>query len=206
MSGDGELLRLMQRYASKGVSDWRAYRRDRQRQETASYLGTSIAGSDQEAQAELKKGASGKGVGFIPMPQSEAAGIEWGFFAARRETQDAKDGWVFDLFLLLPEERHIGFRFEPADRYSDARHGFSHVQLSWRFVHRAVEPKLPLKWLPDSYPAFPIPGRESLDRFLMLVVAMHGYPGGTGDLLRDIEPNRATVVQQCTDRLHGLLG
>jgi len=80
------------------------------------------------------------------------------------------------------------------------------VQLSWRFGHRLVEPAGALSWLPDSYPAFPLPGKEPLDRFLMLVVALHGFPGGTHALLREIDPSRPARVREFASRLGGLLG
>ena len=79
------------------------------------------------------------------------------------------------------------------------------MQLSWRFHGKQTEPEKPLKWLPDSYPAFPIPGKCSLDRFLMLVVALHGFPSSIQTLLQRIELRPLQVKQyfkRVTDLLH----
>ena len=207
MGQESELLELMKSYAIKGVEDWCSTYRESKRNDTARCLGAPIAQSTHDAvAATLKQSATNGLVEFIPMPTLTDSAIEWAFFSPRRESDDSDDGWVFDLFLLLPGGKHIGFRLEPADRYPNARHGYSHVQLCWRFGHKAVQPASPLHWLPDSYPAFPLPGRESLDRFLILVVSMHGFPGGTPELLRDLQPGRPALAQQYAERLAGLLG
>ena len=204
---DQELVELMRRYVRKGVSEWCEDYPLEARRNTERTLKLQIAQSEHDAVTALYRNRRRTGAEFIPMPRLEAPKkIKWAFFAPRRETADSADGWMFDLFLLLERGRHIGFRLEPADGYEDARHGFSHVQLSWRFGHRQVEPAGALKWLPDSYPAFPLPGSESMDRFLMLLVALHGFPVGTGELLREMDPSRPGWGKGFANRLSGLLG
>ena len=203
---DEELVELMRLYVRKGVRDWRTHYPTHARRDTECTLKLRIAQNDHDAVAVLDGNRKRTGAEFIPMPRLDAPKIEWAFFAPRRKTADPAAGWVFDLLLLLEQGRHIGFRLESADGYEDARHGFSHVQLSWRFRHRQVEPEAALKWLPDSYPAFPLPGNESTDRFLMLLVALHGFPTGTGELLREMDPGRPAWGKRFADRASRLLG
>jgi len=202
--GDQELVELMHRYVIKGLSDWCDCYGLEARRDKARDLQLRISESREEAVAVLYRNGEGTAVEFIPVPYLDAPKIEWAFFSPRRE-RDSTDGWVFDLFLLLEGGGHIGFRLEPADGFENGRHEFSHVQLSWRFGHKQVEPAGALKWLPDSYPAFPLPGYGSLDRFLMLVVALHGFPGGTEVLLRELVQNRPARARELEDRLSGLL-
>lgn len=204
--GNDGLLELLQLYVRRGVIEWCEDHTAGERRDTARTVGLPIVESEHEALTALYQNNSDKGIDFIPMPRLDAPKIEWAFFAPRWETRTSVDGWVFDLFLLLDQDRHLGFRLEPADGYVGGRHEFSHVQLSWRFGHKLVEPAQPLKWLPDSYPAFPLPGTESVDRFLMLLVALHGFPGGVGELLREIDPGRPIRARNLTKRVNGLLG
>ena len=37
--------------------------------------------------------------------------------------------------------------------------------------------------MPTKYPAFPIPSKNPVTRFLTMAVAMHGYPSGVDDVL-----------------------
>ena len=203
MADDG-LTELMLPYVLRGVNEWCKDYPFEARRDTERTLNLRIAQSDSDAVAALYS-RSAEAVKFIPMPRLGAPKIEWAFFSPRCEAPDSADGWVFDLFLLLEQGHHIGFRLEPADECGDARHGFSHAQLSWRFVHKSVEPAGALRWLPDSYPAFPLPGTESTDRFLMLLVALHGFPSGTEQLLREMDPNRPVRVRKFADRVNGLL-
>ena len=204
MGTEEQLLQLMRMYAQKGVEDWCAGRSAKARRDEERALGSAIAANTYDVSQIVSPGRSRR-TKFIPMPRIGASQIEWAFFCPWREAADECNSWAFDLFLSLPKGRHIGFRFEPADVLKDARHGYSHVQLSWRFGHRTVTPANPLKWLPDSYPAFPVPGKGSLERFLMMVVSMHGFPGGTRKLLQDIDPGRPVRVREYTDRVGELL-
>ena len=206
MGCEDPLFNLMRAYSLKGISDWCEDYSMVARRDKAHALQLPIMDNAHQIGQMLNAGGGKEGIQFIPMPRVSVSQIERAFFAPRKKATDADDSWEFDLFLLLPEGRHLGFRFERADEWKDARHGYSHVQLSWRFGHRCVTPANPLKWLPDSYPAFPVPGKGSLERFLMLVVALHGFPGGSKELFQELDPGRPVRVRQLAARVEDLLG
>ena len=49
----------------------------------------------------------------------------------------------------------------------------------------AAEGFLP-QWLPDSYPAFPIPAEDWIEMFLAMMTAVHGHRDGIDGLIRDL--------------------
>ena len=89
---------------------------------------------------------------------------------------------AFDLFLFVKEQNCLAFRFEPPDK-PNWSHNYPHVQLSRDLLHRTVKPKGIPSWLPDSYPAFPLPSSDPLKMFLSLVTAVHGRHKGFESIL-----------------------
>lgn len=195
---------LMRRYALAGVKDWQQSRSEREQRIVERELGAKILVSEHDVGWAVGRERKRQEACLVPARGLTTNDVNWAFFVPRREVKNAE--WMFDLIFWLPEGKHICFRLEPADREDGARHGYSHVQLSWRFNGKQSTPRSPLKWLPDSYPAFPIPGKCSLDRFLMLVVALHGFPACTRTVLDDIWTGRASKGREYFDRVQGLLG
>ena len=198
-----EVEELMRRYALAGVKDWQQSDKRMARESIERQLGAKIAASDHDATRAVDQQRGGRNRYLVPARRLTADNVEWAFFKPRRETVDAE--WMFDVVFWLPNCKHICFRLEPAARNGEARHGYDHVQLSWRFNGKQSVPQEPLKWLPDSYPAFPMPGKCSLDRFLMLVAALHGFPACTRTVLAEIWTGWPRRGQEYVDRVHSLL-
>ena len=220
-----DLQELMYQYALKGIQDWKNSEIRKAKSSVQKLLNARIVETDFEASRAVDPVKHKGHEELVPMPKLTTDSIEWAFFTPRREVDDHDGEWMFDLVLLLPDHqppdsqppdsqppdsqppdsRHICFRLEPADQLEGTRHGYSHMQLSWRFHGKQTEPEKPLKWLPDSYPAFPIPGKCSLDRFLMLVVALHGFPSCTQTLLRYLKRERPVKAREFLKRVRVLL-
>ena len=116
------------------------------------------------------------------MPQCTDSNIDWCFFLPIKINQESDE--YLRLFLLVKCKGYnwLGFRFE-GDRQS-SRHGYSHLQFT-RDIPEFKNTFGP-DWLPDSYPAFPVPARDSSEMFLSMVTAVHGLRGGIDELLKDI--------------------
>ncbi|MYH15507.1 MAG: hypothetical protein F4149_10080 [Gammaproteobacteria bacterium] len=91
----------------------------------------------------------------------------------------------------------MAFRIEPADTATGWAHGYDHIQLCKTIGRRGVTlPNVP-DWLPESYPAFPIPGNSLVSRFLAMVIAMHGLSDGKVDeLLQRVFPGRVKLRRE----------
>lgn len=192
----------MWRYARQGVQDWVKSSESGRQERVEKILGARIVNN--EEYLETIAGGLTQVYGWIPIPALSVKSIKWAFFKLRRVGAEPK--LMFDVvFLLRSGNKHIGFRLEPAHDHKDGRHKYSHVQLSSRFDGKRIIPEEPLEWLPTSYPAFPVPGTHSLDRFLMLVVALHGFPDRIGTVLPEIWPGRLGKGQEYVSRVHSLL-
>lgn len=115
---------------------------------------------------------------------------------------------AFDLISFVSPEEHrycLVFRFEPADelRYS---HGYPHIQFSRSLLRRAVPIGCVPSWLPDGYPAFPLPARDSTEMFLSMAVAVHGFEGGMKQLIEKLFQDRPLDVRKYLKRVEDLLG
>lgn len=197
-TGVEELIRL---YTLAGVEDWRDWRRSGSRMAQPNLeriLGARISASPADAMQVVYQ----RNADFVPAKRLAASNIEWAFFRPHRE-QGAE--WMFDVALWLPGRNHILFRLEPPGQRFNSRHRYNHVQLSRRGKGGSPRPQEPHEWLPDSYPAFPIPGRSSLDRFLMLIVALHGFPACTRTVLSDMWGGRPSKVREHIRRVANLL-
>ena len=197
-----EVEELMCRYALAGVEDFNEWQKsggNTARSTIEKSLRARIAASKDDAMRAVCQ-QKGTNTHLVPARRLTTSDIEWAFFKPRQE--GGRTEWMFDVVFWLPSCKHICFRLEPSDQGDDARHGYSHVQLSWRFNGKQSVPQRPLKWLPDSYPAFPIPGKCSLDRFLMLVTALQGFPACTKTVLIEIWRDRPRKGQDYVERVH----
>lgn len=92
---------------------------------------------------------------------------------------------AFDLVLIVDDDQSLGFRFEPADKTEDSSHGYGHVQMNC-LLQKTIEVKGIPKWLPDSYPAFPMTSSEPLRMFLLMATSVHGYGKGMVTVLERV--------------------
>lgn len=198
-----DVVELVRRYALVGLGEWRQSHTVGARSAVAQLLGARVAESEYDAMQAVYTRETGQNAYLLPAMKLTASDVEWAFFKPRQDRPEAQ--WMFDVVFWLKDNRHICFRLEPADGSEDARHGYSHMQLSWRFNGKQSVPQTPLRWLPVSYPAFPLPGRCSLDRFLMLVAALHGFPACTRSVLEEIWPGLPGRGKKYVDRVHSLL-
>ena len=137
---------------------------------------------------------------LVPMPNVK--GIDWCFFKPRSLFNPSLM-CSFDVLLLCGEQT-LGLRFEPPEKVSST-HGYTHVQFSSKLAHKTLPIRSVPDWLPTSYPAVPVRAKNSLELFLSLGVAMHGFPNGMVDILRDICGNKTREAQYYIKILHKLV-
>lgn len=202
---------LMLLYARRGIDDWKKAS-SILRRKASQCLGANIADNETEAAVTINTtynpdlASHARGLRFIPMPKMTKKGIERCFFLPiRRWTGDGLS-LSFDLFILVSQRNCLAFRFEPAHPHK-SRHGYPHVQPSRRLLLKSIQPNGVPEWLPESYPAFPIPAKDSLGIFLSMAVSVHGFRGGMDDLLPDVlqQANRSNEVRSYMKELQDIL-
>ncbi|MDE2921797.1 MAG: hypothetical protein OYL92_17030 [Acidobacteriota bacterium] len=176
----GELMLL---YSRRGLDEWNGAKSDLRRKALECLSAAGIVETEDEAE-EMIEGSSCRRM-FIPMPEG-GRGFERSFFLPSIVGDRLK---ALTLFLLVNRARRdsIAFRFECAER-SGTRHGYTHVQLTrdLRIAGRPDRLQGVPEWLPESYPAFPVPARDSLELFLAMATAVHGFPDGIDSLIVDL--------------------
>ena len=203
----------MQRYASSAAKQWTKL-------DSASHKAVRAVVADGLARdgSSVNRVVRGKSTPrFLPMARLsglQRVGYVWGAFLPVR-----RDGQLDALYLLLPAKdtsHSLAFRFERSGPGS--LHGYWHMQFA-REVKLRGKPNLPLKgvpkWLPDSWPALPIPGEDWLDVFLVMLTAVHGFggvdeageptgePAGVDGVLKSLwqRAGRSPEARACEDRL-----
>lgn len=135
---------------------------------------------------ELKSGNIQLYFPFLPVPESGAKGFQRAFFVPRFSTPP-QGGFHCAFCVVLwidhtSEENRWGhtmaFRLEPADS-GDSAHAYPHIQISKRVRSvgnqaGVVRTSLP-EWIPDSYPAFPLPAESPMGFFASALASIHGY-------------------------------
>jgi len=146
-------------------------------------IATKQAEADRAVLSPISPAAmNGRKMILIPMPCRQNR-VYAAFFAPWISGAQSTE-LSFDLVVLLQQGPPFAFRFEPTSGYSNA-HGYDHVQLNQKLGRKIVALAGSLPQLPTTYPAFPIPSKDPITRFLAMAVAMHGYPKGVDDILRD---------------------
>lgn len=196
MAQDRLLTELLKEYALLGVKDW--HKADGELQAHArKCLENQIIDSDWEFWQQVNQPAQDL---FLPMPRrSEAKQLEFCFFRVRNDAS-------FELFVLVDRENSLAFRFEPADE--DAfRHNYPHVQFCARLQKRELRPGGVPGWLPESYPAFPLPYSDPMGLFLAMLTSIHGRAGGLDQILREIfqQASKMAQLEKYTDILDQML-
>lgn len=126
--------------------------------------------------------ANGNPMRLIPMPCKQNR--VYAAFFAPWVGGTGSAGLSFDLVVLSQQGSPFAFRFEPGSQYAVTPHGYDHVQMNESLGHRQVPMAGVVTPLPTTYPAFPIPSKDPVTRFLTMVVAMHGYPSGVDKVLQ----------------------
>ena len=148
---------------------------------------------------------------YVPMPlppgksksrKSGHRGFERCFFCPKNS-----NGQLVSLILFLLinlDGKCLVLRFE-TDHGQDTTHGYSHVQLTKR-DEQLDFPCTP-NWLPDSYPAVPVPACNPLDLFLSMMTAVYGFPSRIDTLIMEVfrETARAKDVHLYLERLKSML-
>ena len=197
MAQDTLLKELVTEYARKGVEDWKRLPQDLQRA-ARKYLGNRIIDSEHQFWNQVPKETQDS---FFPMPRrKEKKNLYCCFFRMRRKTS-------FELFVLVGCQNSLAFRFEPADEGASA-HNYPHMQLCVRFQDLDPPPTGVPNWLPDSYPAFPLPASNPTKLFLAMLTSIHGRSGGVDEILREMfqQANKTAQWRECIAVLNEMLG
>lgn len=214
---DDDLEELMRLYAVRGVKDWNDTS-SAVRHEVVKCLSTPCVvdreQSVRKAIDQSRRPSADVPQVFLPMPdtfrrwrkrRSDRPRVS---LFAPRYTDGMHSHVAFDLILFVSfkdDRRCLAFRFEPADGPGSS-HGYPHVQLSRSLSRRTFPVGCVPSWLPDSYPAVPVPARDSMDMFLSMAVAVHGFEGGMTRLLREIFEERPRDGRKYVEKLDDMLG
>lgn len=196
-----DLKDLMLGYSRRGMEDWRKKADEELRRSAGECLSNAIV----EDEWEVGQAIDGlpKQRKFIPIPKHGYKGFEWGFFLPNRDRNNG-DLKSLILFLLVDQEkkRCLAFRFEGD---STGPHGYSHVQMTWDFKKLHLPNQIgsrkrtPPDWLPENYPAFPVPAKSWIGMFLAMTTSVHGRHGGIDALIREIFRDNARRYQRMLD-------
>ena len=169
------LSELMREYALHGIRQWRDVDLDLRRRANRC-LGNKVIDSERELRYQIDRPSHDK---FFPMPRgSYQRDLKYCFF----RTEYRKS---FLQCVLVNDTNSLILRFEPADE-PGLNHDYAHVQFCREDKGGGIIPLEIPDWIPDSYPAFPLPSSEPLKLFLAMVTAVHGRSNGIQDILREV--------------------
>ena len=207
----------MRLYAIRGVKDWNDTD-DIVCREVGRCLSTSGIIEKEElvrrAIGQSMRTNAGGSPKFFPMPDTYRRWKKKIFdrprisFFMPRCLDGTLSHMAFDMisFVSFMDHQHcLVFRFEPADE-PPSSHGYPHVQLSRTLSGRTIPVGCVPSWLPDSYPAFPVPARDSIEMFLSMAVAVHGFERGMKQLIGEMFKERPLDVLKYVKRLENLVG
>ena len=185
----------MLRYSERGLADWKRVAGSAMKTAAQECLANTIVEDDWDISHVIK----GRKSSFIPMPQHGYNGFDWCFFSPRKVRGELRS---FLLFVLVNWAARdcIAFRFESD---SVGSHGYTHVQLTPKWTKSGDAFSGVPQWLPDSYPAFPIPAQNWTELFLVMATAVHGRHGGVDFLIRDLFASEQTA--DCAVRYNDML-
>ena len=203
---NGPLIGLMRPYALRGFEDWKERTSKEIQDQARASLQFQIVESEEDVEFQISNPRSTK---FLPMPNCRHRGIVRCFFMPRGFLDGDQRNLAFYLFLMIRESNNLSFRIEPADQ-SDHAHNYAHIQFCTKIIGRdTLSPIGTPIWIPDSYPAFPLPSSDPLGLFLAMVTAVHGRAGGIESILRKAfltagDPSSyAKYIEALTDLLRG---
>lgn len=175
---------LLLAYARLGLRHWA--RESPRVKARARRLGVDIAEKNAVAERAVtspfrKSAVNRNPMRLIPMPCKQNR--VFAAFFVPWVGSGGRGGLSFDLVVLSQQGPPFAFRFEPRSQYPMTPHGYDHVQLNESLIQRQVALQGAVSALPTRYPAFPIPSKNPVTRFLAMAVAMHGFPSGVDDVL-----------------------
>lgn len=214
---DRELEELIGPYAIRGVRDWNETNDTVRRGVMSCLSGSGIVDKEQHVRGALEQSRRSDDdvpPKLFPMPYTYRKGKrkspdrpEISLFTPRYPA-GRQSHVAFDLisFVSSPDSQHcLVFRLEPADPPRSS-HGYPHVQLSRSLSGRTVPVDCVPSWFPDSYPAFPVPARDSTEMFLSMAVAVHGFGSEMRQLIEEMFQGRPLDVRKYLIKLQELLG
>lgn len=195
-----ELKELVLPYARWGADRWREQPKEI-REQAEETLDVEIASPELVTKTVMSPiGSTQPILRLIPMP-CDARDVTCSFFAPVLSHNSCTS---FHL-VVLAEKGQLAFRIEPGDVGSGWAHRYDHVQLCKSIGHRSYTlPNAP-EWLPESYPAFPVPGESIVSRFLAMIVAMHGFADSLKAVFEMIFPSRPTLRRKYSEITEDLL-
>lgn len=197
-----DLRQLMLEYSRRGIGEWSQAGPDL-RKKAKECVGYDVTEDEGETEWAISDRRTVKK--FIPMPRRgyKGKGFEWCFFLPQKANGNLMS---LALFIVVNRARKdcLAFRFEG---HSRGPHSYSHVQLTSKMPGQSASNTRLLEWIPDSYPAFPIPARNRTEMFLAMMTAVHGYCGGADILVRDIfmKAGRPDYIQKYLGKLKNML-
>lgn len=169
------LSELMKEYALHGIRQWRDVDLDL-RNRANMCLGNRVVDTEPELHYQIGRPSHKK---FFPMPRgSYRSDLKYCFFRT-------ENGISFLLYILVNDTNSLILRFEPADE-PGWNHDYAHVQFCREDLGGGIVPLGIPDWIPDSYPAFPLPSSEPLKLFLSMITAVHGRSNGIQNIFREI--------------------
>ena len=195
MAQGDSLIDLMTQYSLQGLIEWRETD-ESTRARARTSLQNHIEEDEWRVRDQIKKLYGQSIMKFMPMPKHGYRGVGPFFFIPRNLGGGDECKLSFDLFFLVNEKKSLAFRFEPADQEGYA-HNYAHVQFCRKLMGKEIAPSDIPSWLPDSYPAFPLPSSDPLKLFLAMLTTVHGRSRGVEEVIREIfqkasQPNKAT--------------
>ena len=181
-----DLTDLMRVYSRRGFRDWTQDAGHLVRSAARGCLPNAIV----ENEWEIHRVLGGKARKFIPMPNHGYKRLDWCFFWPRRVEQQLQSLTL--LVLVNKANRHcVALRFESGA----GAHEYTHVQMTSKWSVRGTALPVP-RWLPTSYPAFPIPAATTTELFLAMATAVHGHHGGIDVLMQDMFKSSAARAER----------
>ena len=180
----------MHSYAIKGVRDWKEKASDSVKQNAIECLAHKYLETiDKYIDSVFLQKTSSFSPKFIPMPRpgfgkQERKRIQWTFFAPIRLCNTSQNAFSFELLILYEKKQCLAFRLEPGHPRSRS-HKYSHLQFNKKLYNKRVQVEGIPSFISDSFPAFPLPGSDTISLFFAMVVAVHGYEG-TQIIMRQI--------------------
>ncbi len=202
----------MRLYALRGVREWTQPANSDSRRAAKRLIGGGRIVDNEAGVTQVFKGNDPRFLPMVDLPRLRRSGYEWWFFLPLLQGGD-----LVSLVLLLlaqqgdegaGERAPLAFRFE-REWESESRHQYWHMQLARRIKvpgGKDIDVRRLPGWLPDSYPALPVPGKSWLDMFLAMLTAVHGYPNGVEAVVRSLwqKASRPEEARACLNRLRAM--
>ena len=184
-----DYMELMRGYAITGVRDWREAPASTKQNAVECLAPMYLADREQHIDDVLRQKKSSLSPKFIPMPRpsfgksAKKKRFQWTFFSPVGLDDRSKDIISFELLILYKQKQCLAFRLEPGHPESKA-HNYTHLQFNQELYKKRIQVEGIPSFISDSFPAFPLPGSDTISLFFAMIVAVHGYEGARKIMLR----------------------